>query len=297
MSVVREVVVESGDGLLQGMRVSWGGIISGVLVVLGSLILLTALGIAVGITAADPAQIEASDVGKGAAIWSAVSLLIALFLGGLASTRLGMVWDKTTGIVQGGLVWVLAMLIMLMLAANGISMVVGGAFDMARSAAGGAAEMAQSAGGMGDIATGSPDEMIQRLRDPQTASTIASITGQPQAQVQQRLQEMAMNVEAARDNPEQAAAEVRAGMAEFMDTARQRATAAAEEAQPEATAGAWISFFALLLSLAAAMVGSAVGRRKAAQRVTDPVRTAEDLAPGERDRDLDRDGRIRPDRA
>jgi hypothetical protein len=299
MSVAREVVVESGDGLLQGMRVSWGGIISGVLVVLGILILLTALGIAVGITATDPAETEAADVGRGAAIWSALSLLIALFLGGLGSTRLGMVWDRTTGIVQGGLVWVLAMLVILMLAASGVSMIVGGALNMAGSAAGSAAEMAQSSGGMRDLATGSPDEMIQRLRDPQTAGTIASLTGQSESEVQLRLQAIAANVEAARDNPEQAAAEVRAGVAEFGDLAKQRATAVAEEAKPEATAGAWISFLALLLSLAAAVLGAAVGRRKAAERITDPLRTADDLTPGEHgdlDRERSRGRRVNPER-
>jgi hypothetical protein len=35
-------------------------------------------------------------------------LLIALFVGGLVATRVGMVFDRTAGMIQGALVWVLA---------------------------------------------------------------------------------------------------------------------------------------------------------------------------------------------
>src|SRR5690606_23778933 len=63
----------------EGMKVSWGGIIGGVLVALGLLMLLTSLGLAIGISAIDPSETGASALGTGAGIWGAVSLLIALF--------------------------------------------------------------------------------------------------------------------------------------------------------------------------------------------------------------------------
>src|SRR5581483_7620504 len=53
----------------EGMRVSWGGIFGGVLVAVGTLLLLAALGVAVGVTAVDPSQADASKLGTGAAIW------------------------------------------------------------------------------------------------------------------------------------------------------------------------------------------------------------------------------------
>ena len=56
MSPVVERVVEATP--LDGLKVSWGGIWSGVLVVLGMLLLLTTFGLAVGISASDPGETE-----------------------------------------------------------------------------------------------------------------------------------------------------------------------------------------------------------------------------------------------
>ena len=79
---------------VSGFKVSWGGIWAGVLTVMGILLFLTTLGLAIGISAVDPGQTDAGAVGTGAAIWSGLSLLIALFVGGMAATRLGMIFDK-----------------------------------------------------------------------------------------------------------------------------------------------------------------------------------------------------------
>ena len=74
-----------------GVRVRWGGVTSGWIMALGTLLLLTTLGLAIGITAlGDPRTADsatASGLGMGAGLWGAVTLLIALFLGGLVSTR------------------------------------------------------------------------------------------------------------------------------------------------------------------------------------------------------------------
>jgi hypothetical protein len=72
-----------------GMRVSWGGVFGGVLVALGFLLLMTALGVAVGISAAQPGETDAGTLGAGAGIWAGVTLLVALFIGGWVSTRIG----------------------------------------------------------------------------------------------------------------------------------------------------------------------------------------------------------------
>ena len=108
----------------EGMRVSWGGVFGGVLTAVGLLMLLTALGVAVGISAAQPGETEASTLGTGAGIWGAVALLVSLFLGGLVSTRIGAITDGTTGFFEGALVWVVSVLLMLYLATSGIGMLV-----------------------------------------------------------------------------------------------------------------------------------------------------------------------------
>ena len=110
-------------GGFDGLRVSWGGVWSGVLVTLGALILLSALGVAVGMSAVDPASADAQRVATIAAVWGAASLLASLFLGGMVSTRTGMIYDRATGMFEGVLVWVVSVLLMAAFAGSGISLV------------------------------------------------------------------------------------------------------------------------------------------------------------------------------
>jgi hypothetical protein len=205
-----------------GLRVSWGGIWGGVLTGMGFLILLAALGVAVGITAVRPGETEAQTLGTGAAIWAGISLLIALFVGGMVSTRIGMVYDRATGMFSGALVWVLSLLLMAYLATSGISMVAGGAFKLI----GGATQAFSSVMG-GAASSGNVD-------------------------------------------PGQAASQAERGVQDAIERARSKAgelASAAERAKPEATATAWITFGAMVLSLLAAVLGAMSGRRRAAVRV------------------------------
>src|SRR3954471_12427621 len=117
-----------------GMKVSWGGILGGVLVALGVLVLLMALGVAVGITAVDPAGTEAAKLGTGAGVWAGVSLLLALFMGGFVSTRIGATYDSQTSFFAGFLVWVVSIVLVAYLAASGASSLTGGAFQLFTSA-------------------------------------------------------------------------------------------------------------------------------------------------------------------
>ena len=103
-----------------GMRVSWGGVFGGVLVALGFLLLMTALGVAVGISAAQPGETDAGTLGAGAGIWAGVTLLVALFIGGWVSTRIGAIFDGTTGFFEGALVWVVSVLLVLCMASAGM---------------------------------------------------------------------------------------------------------------------------------------------------------------------------------
>ena len=80
----------------EGIRVSWGSIIGGVLLAVGLLILLTALGAAIGISAVEPGQTDAGTAGRAAGIYGAVALLLSLFFGGWASTRIGAISDRAT---------------------------------------------------------------------------------------------------------------------------------------------------------------------------------------------------------
>jgi|RhiMethySRZTD1v2_1073278.scaffolds.fasta_scaffold49382_4 hypothetical protein len=247
-----------------GMKVSWGGIFGGVLVAVGVLMLLTALGLAVGISAAQPGETEASTLGTGAGIWAGLSLLIALFVGGMVSTRISAITDGATGFFEGALVWVVSILLMVYFASSGIGMLAGGASKLLGGATQAIGSVMQGGGGSGVDVSGGVDQIVARLEDPKTAQQIASATGMEQSDVQSTLSETAKRVQSNRDNPTQAAAEAKQGIAQLMEKAKSSGALEqkAEEVKPTATKAAWITFGALLLSLLAAVIGAMVGRRR-----------------------------------
>lgn len=254
-------ILASGEGL----RVSWGGIWGGVLAAIGLLILLSALGVAVGISAVQPGETEASMLGTSAGIWAAVSLLLALFLGGLVATRVGAIFDRTTGFFEGTLVWVVSVLLMGYLASSGIGMLAGGAFRMVGGATEAIGSVVQgSTGGQAQDLSGTPAEILAKLKDLKTAQQVAAATGMPANEVQASLNETARRVENTRDNPKQAAAEARDGMKGLYEKAKSSGALErkAEEMKPQAAKAAWITFGALVLSLLAAVLGAMAGRRR-----------------------------------
>lgn len=129
MAVDREVIVQAPDAF-QGMKISWGGVFGGVLAGVGALILLSSLGVAIGVSAAQVRDTDGDAIRTGAAIWTGLSLLVSLFIGGWASTRLSMLWEPTTAMFEGVLVWVLSVVIVLYLTASGVALVFGGGFGV-----------------------------------------------------------------------------------------------------------------------------------------------------------------------
>jgi len=249
------------------LRISWGGIWAGTLMALGSLLLLTALGFAVGITAVNPGETDAGAFGTGAGIWGVLSMLVAVFVGGMVSTRSTAVADRTISVFHGALVWLLSFLVMAYLATSGIRMIASGAFALAGGAVQ-TATTAAAAGGANVDLSGTVEDIAARMRDPQTAERLSGLTGLPRVEVQAHLEQTAANVEASRGDPQQAAQEAQRGISDLMQRAQQTGALAqeaerrAEEVQPAATAAAWGTFAALLLSLVAAVSGAMVGSRR-----------------------------------
>jgi hypothetical protein len=269
MVVERDILIErTVPDTFAGMKISWGGVFGGVLAGIGTLMLLSSLGMAVGISAVDPRDPNGAAIGAGAAIWTALTLLVSLFVGGWASTRLSMLWERTAAMFEGALVWVLSLILILYMAASGISLVASGVFSMVGETAQAVGATAGASLDDRGMSAGSVDEILARLRDPNTASTLASALGMPRDQVASALGDMSNKVEASRDNPEQAAAAVRSGLTDLASSARQNLSRAAAEAKPEATATAWLAFAALLLSLLAAIAGAAAGRRGVVKRAS-----------------------------
>lgn len=254
----------------EGMKVSWGGVFAGVLVAIGVSMLLASLGVAIGVSAVDPRSTDAGAFSAGAAIWGGVQLLLALFVGGMVATRAGAIIDRTTGFFEGVLVWVVSLILMAYLAGSGIASVASGAFTLLGGATQTFSAVVQGQGAAATIdVAGTVDQMAEELRSPELVNRVASVTGLSVNEVRNTLSETATRVEANRNNAPQAAEEASRGIATLFDRARSTGALAAqaEEIQPAAAATAWLTFVALLLSLAAAVAGAMFGRSKAAEAV------------------------------
>jgi hypothetical protein len=263
---VETEVLERTARPFEGMKISWGGVFGGVLAGIGALMLLSSLGLAIGISATDPQDPNGAALGIGAGVWTAITLLVALFLAGWASTRLSMLWEKTTAMFEGVLVWVLSLILILYLTANGIGLVASGAFGLLGKTAE-AVTSSVSSMDANALSSGNVDQILGRLRDPQTATLVAGATGTSQEEAANTLRDISQRVEAARNDPAQATREARQGMETLAAQAKQNLAQTAAEVKPEATTTAWITFAALVLSLLAAIFGAAVGRRGVARRV------------------------------
>jgi ElaB/YqjD/DUF883 family membrane-anchored ribosome-binding protein len=255
---------------LETARISWAGIWSGFLIGLGLLMLLSTLGLAIGISTADigPGQSEnAKAFGIGAGIWAGLSLLIALFVGGMIASRVSVVVDRTVATTHGALVWVLTMLGVLYLAGAGISLGMSGVLGVARGAG---SAVTNAAGGLTDLTSGDVDQILARLNEPKTIGVVAGATGMSQDEARGALTDIRAKVEAARNNPEQAAAEARNGVQQLTARAKERASSVAQQAQPYASRTAWTALAIMVVSLAAAVVGAVWGAARAQQQLVMP---------------------------
>jgi hypothetical protein len=111
-------------------RVRWGPVLAGLVTALTSLVALSLLGAAIGLTAmnAGTAAIQGGpppDAGRNAAIWGAISAIIAFLWGGYVAGRTSAVFDRTWGAMNGALVFLLAVPVALWLAGQGMGFLLG----------------------------------------------------------------------------------------------------------------------------------------------------------------------------
>lgn len=120
------VVATSGPSVVR--RISWGAIIAGVVIALVVQLLLGILGLGIGAGNIDPLS-EANPVagiGVGAGIWFAVSLLIALFLGGYVAGRTAGIPRRQDGLLHGLLTWAVTTLLTFYLLTTTVGSLMGG---------------------------------------------------------------------------------------------------------------------------------------------------------------------------
>jgi hypothetical protein len=249
----------------QGPRVRWGGVLSGVFVALGVLLLMGTLGLAIGVTAlGDPRAATgetASGLGIGGGVWAFITLLVAVGLGGLVSTTVTNRSDRTGAVLQGALVWTLCSVGLVWMLASGISLGLSGLFGALSGLAQHATTAVAADGGDLVQALGLHDanQVIARLDDPATASTLATATGMSTAEATAALGTLRSRVDTVRDDPARVTAEVRDFVAPYAARAKQQTMDAAAAAQRGAKTGAWMTVGVLVVSLGVAIAGALGG--------------------------------------
>ena len=126
-------------------RVRWGPIISGLVIAIGTQLVLSALGAAIGlsnIAGSGAPRTIAGDVGTGVGIWSIISLLISLGVGGWVTARACGPMNRSTALLNGAILWATTLTIGSWLLANGVA----GTFGVVAANAGEAINQAQQGG-------------------------------------------------------------------------------------------------------------------------------------------------------
>lgn len=139
----REPIIER-----TGFRLSWGAIFAGFIAATVLQMVLSTLGVAIGLAAFDPGQGDsARELGIGTAVWFALTAIISMFVGGLTTGRLAGVLTRGDGRLHGVIMWSLSTLLALYFASAGLGRVLGGAVSLVTSTTSAVAGAAVGAAG------------------------------------------------------------------------------------------------------------------------------------------------------
>lgn len=147
-------------------RASWGAIFGGAFIALAAMVLLGALGVAVGASTIDPAEDgspSVSALGLGAAIWWLISGILALFAGGWVAGRLSGLRRRAEGTLHGLVTWGLYTAVAMVVTTSVVGALVSGGMRVIGAGASVAAAGAQGvvSGVAGDVRA--PDVAWQKV--------------------------------------------------------------------------------------------------------------------------------------
>jgi hypothetical protein len=211
------------------LRMSWGAIFGGTVAALGIWLLLWTLGLALGLSSVEPsAPGSVRGAGLFTGIWSLVTPLVALFIGGMVAARGPGVVSKLGGTLHGLVMWGLTTIAGAYLLVSLVGSVVGGVASAGKAALGAAG---QAAAGVAQGAASNPEEAQQ------AASSLGEKAEALGQQAQQKAEELQSRGE---------------------DVKQQVQTGALKAAE---TSGKvfWGVFGVLLLGLVSAVLGATVG--------------------------------------
>jgi len=258
-------------------KVSWGAIFAGVVVGLITQVLLTMLGVGIGIATLDPGMgaadnPAASTFSIGAGIWYVLSGIVSAYVGGYVAARMSGRTAPTTGALHGLTAWAFTTLLVLYLLTSAIGGIVGGAFSGVTGAIGGLGQtVAQTAAPMiananpldaieGEVrATGTDPEALQaNAVNAIRALVVGGQSGTDEAR-NQAVQALAEARNIPVEQAQQQVADIEQRTRAAIDNAKQTATQAADTAASVVSTGALLAFAALVLGAMAGWLGGRSG--------------------------------------
>ncbi|WP_439627074.1 hypothetical protein [Gemmata sp.] len=84
-------------------RISWGALLAGLFVTLAVFVLLSTLGVAVGVSSADAASRD--TIATGAGVWAVATALVAFLCGGCVVSRFTTGESRAEAVVYGVVMW------------------------------------------------------------------------------------------------------------------------------------------------------------------------------------------------
>jgi hypothetical protein len=116
---------------LADWRVHWGPVFAGLLTAITSMVLLSLLGAAIGLTAFNAGTAAAQggpppDAARNAGIWEGLAAIVSFAIGGYVASRTAGLLDRNWGAFHGAMVFFLAVPVMLYLAGTGLGAIMGG---------------------------------------------------------------------------------------------------------------------------------------------------------------------------
>ena len=256
-------------------RVSWGAIFAGVVVALVVQVLLTMLGVGIGVATLDPGAGDnpaVSTFSIATGIWYVLSGIIAAFAGGYIAARMSGKTVATTGALHGLTSWAFTTLLVLYLLSTAVGGIVGGAFNGITSAVGGLGQtVAQTAAPI--IAETNPLDAIENQvrasgNDPEALNAAATnairalVTGD-EAGADEARGQAAQALATARgiplDQAQQQVAQMEEQYHQAVDQAQRVATETADTAASVVSIGALLAFVALVLGAVAGWLGGRSG--------------------------------------
>lgn len=275
---------------LPSERISWGAIIGGAVTALGVGALLYALGFALGLSAINPdnpSSFKASSIFTG--IWSLVTSFLALFAGGMVASRGAGVYTRASGAIHGLVMWGLTTIAGALLVFNVLTLAIGGAAALGKTAiesgAGAVSSTAGQAPGLAKALGIDFDDLLapvnRRLRAenkptvtaPQLEAATKDVVGD--ALQQGRLDRdmlsasIAQNTRLSRADADDIATRMEEAFNRTVERARVTVRGTASSLQTGALRAAeetgkalWGVFGALLIGLVSAVLGALAGTRR-----------------------------------